>query len=110
MVYNIEVDGEHVFYVGESGVLVHNASAPTGFGAFGRAPLTFGSNFAKKIRKHIDQVRNRVAGQIDRIPSPGQGGVDRMQRIIQDRIAQGGGVRTTFGGENVWSFRDGGVS
>ncbi len=27
-VYNIEVEGDHVFRVGESGVLVHNASAP----------------------------------------------------------------------------------
>ncbi len=30
-VYTLEVDGEHVFYVGESGALVHNASsAPSG--------------------------------------------------------------------------------
>ncbi|QDU93267.1 DNA/RNA non-specific endonuclease [Lignipirellula cremea] len=29
-VYNIEVEGDHVYRVGESGVLVHNASAPSG--------------------------------------------------------------------------------
>jgi hypothetical protein len=28
VVYNIEVEGDHVYRVGESGVLVHNASAP----------------------------------------------------------------------------------
>ena len=30
-VYNIEVDGDHVYRVGESGVLVHNASAKLTF-------------------------------------------------------------------------------
>ncbi|MCX7399328.1 MAG: polymorphic toxin-type HINT domain-containing protein [Planctomycetales bacterium] len=30
-VYNIEVDGEHVFYVGEDGVLVHNTCPPNGY-------------------------------------------------------------------------------
>ena len=30
-VYNIEVDGDHVYRVGEQGLLVHNASAPCDF-------------------------------------------------------------------------------
>ena len=34
-VYNIEVEGDHVYRVGESGILVHNASAPPADQDFG---------------------------------------------------------------------------
>ena len=37
-VYNLEVDGEHVYYVGESGVLVHNA-----------CPIVLGETMATRV-------------------------------------------------------------
>jgi hypothetical protein len=52
-------------------------------------PPSFGENFAKKVRKHIDQVRNRGPMR-EAIPSPGRGGIERVQQIILDRVAQAG--------------------
>jgi hypothetical protein len=49
-VYNIEVDGDHVYRVGHQGLLVHNASAPCnkdtlpGYDCLAQCPL-FGSDF-----------------------------------------------------------------
>ncbi|WP_233903065.1 polymorphic toxin-type HINT domain-containing protein [Stieleria maiorica] len=37
-VFNLEVHGEHVYYVGDRGVLVHNTQRYNGTGAFGRDP------------------------------------------------------------------------
>ena len=99
-VYNLEVDGEHVYYVGTSGVLVHN-TCPT--------QVSFGKNFDKKVRKHIDQVRNRGPVK-DPIPSPSQGGAASVRKIITDRVAKGGGRRTTYAGEDAWAYEDGGVT
>ena len=72
-------------------------------------PVTFGKNFDTKVRKHIDQVRNR--GPIkDPIPSPGKGGIERIEQIIRDRVAQGGGRATSYADEAAVAFEDGGVT
>jgi hypothetical protein len=58
-VYNLEVDGEHVYYVGQGGVLVHNANGPClsvpsgtdvafGFSRHGNSTLV---GFADGLRK-----------------------------------------------------------
>ncbi len=75
----------------------------------GGVTLTFGENFSKKVRKHIDQVRKRYEGTVDDIPSPGKGGIDRVQQIIMERIAQGGGYAGTYAGEPATFYTDGGV-
>jgi hypothetical protein len=72
-------------------------------------PITFGENFAKKVRKHIDQVRNRGPVRED-IPSPGRGGLERVERIIRDRVARGAGRATAYAGEAAVAFEDGGVT
>jgi hypothetical protein len=71
--------------------------------------VSFGKNFDKKVRKHIDQVRNRGSMKED-IPSPGNGGIERVQEIIQQRVAQGGGRATIYAGDPAISFEDGGVT
>ena len=70
-------------------------------------PVTFGKNFDKKIRKHIDQVRNR--GDVQD-PIPGKGGIERLEQIIRERVSRGGGRETTFAGETAVAFEDGGVT
>ena len=72
-------------------------------------PVTFGDNFAKKVRKHIDQVRNRGPVK-DPLPSPGKGGIEELKKIIRKRVAEGGGRLTTFAGEPAIAFEDGGVT
>jgi hypothetical protein len=72
-------------------------------------PVTFGENFAKKVRKHIDQVRHRGPVR-EAIPSPGKGGIERVARIIRDRVAKGGGRATTYAGEAAVAYEDGGVT
>lgn len=72
-------------------------------------PVTFGENFAKKVRKHIDQVRHR--GPVPEvIPSPGKGGIERVAQIIRDRVAKWDGRVTTYAGEAAVAFEDGGVT
>jgi hypothetical protein len=78
------------------------ASSPSG-------PITFGENFAKKVRKHIDQVRHR--GPVpEAIPSPGKGGMERVKQIIRERVGKGDGRATTYAGEAAVAFEDGGVT
>ncbi|MBI1325749.1 hypothetical protein GC170_21520 [bacterium] len=72
-------------------------------------PVTFGDNFAKKVRKHIDQVRNRGPVK-DPLPSPGKGGIEEIEKIIRKRVADGGGRLTTYAGEQAVAFEDGGVT
>lgn len=72
-------------------------------------PLQFGQNFAKKVRKHIDQVRRRRPVMEDVAP-PGKSGIDRVEQIIRDRVALGGGRPTTFAGEAAEAFGDGNVT
>ena len=50
--YNIEVDGDHVYRVGEQGLLVHNASVPSTCTLPGFPPLEQKSTF--KIYKDFD--------------------------------------------------------
>lgn len=71
--------------------------------------MTWGKNVNTKIRKHIDQVRKR-GDVVDDIPTPGKGGIERVQEIIRDRVAQGGGRPTTYAGEAATAFDDGGVT
>ena len=72
-------------------------------------PVTFGENFAKKVRKHIDQVRSRGPVK-EAIRSPNRGGIERVEQIIRDRVAEGGGRPTTYAGEAAVAFEDGGVT
>jgi hypothetical protein len=72
-------------------------------------PVSFGENFAKKVHKHIDQVRSR-GPTCEAIPSPAKGGVERVRSIIQDRVARGAGRATKFAGEAAVAFEDGGVT
>jgi hypothetical protein len=101
----MEPSGERIEEASECGKEAPTEAAPpllTG-------PITFGENFAKKVRKHIDQVRNRGPVQED-IPSPGRGGLERVERIIRDRVATGAGRATTYAGEAAVAFEDGGVT
>jgi hypothetical protein len=72
-------------------------------------PLRFGQNFAKKVRKHIDQVRNRGPVR-EPIPSPAAGGIERVEEIIRDRVGRGGGRTTAFASDPAFAFDDGGVT
>jgi hypothetical protein len=69
----------------------------------------FGKNFDKKVRKHIDQIRNRGPVKED-IPSPGKGGIDRVEEIIRERAVLGGARAATYADEPVLAFEDGGVT
>jgi hypothetical protein len=70
----------------------------------------FGLNFLTKVRKHIDQVRRRVPGKIERIPRPDSGGAAQIEEIIASRVKKGGGRFTTFAGARAIVYEDGGVS
>ncbi|MGD0094705.1 MAG: hypothetical protein ABSE73_32750 [Planctomycetota bacterium] len=70
----------------------------------------FGLNFLTKVRKHIDQVRRRVPGKIERIPKPERGGAQQISEIIAGRVKKGGGRFTTFAGKRAIVYADGGVS
>jgi hypothetical protein len=72
-------------------------------------PVRFGKNFDKKVRKHIDQVRNRVSPP-ENIAAPSASGIDRVRRIIEDRVAAGRGRDTTFADEPAVAFEDGGAT
>jgi hypothetical protein len=120
MVYNLEVWGEHVYRVGKQGALVHN-TYPHGRGLPGVQSAAdsmmhasggprFGSNFAKKVRKHINQVRHRQPGVVDNIPSPGLGGIGQVESIIRNRVAQGGGELTTYAGQSAIRYIDDGMT
>ncbi|MBL4661912.1 MAG: hypothetical protein JKY19_16250 [Alcanivoracaceae bacterium] len=97
--YNFTVDDFHTYYVTKYGVLVHNINCD----------ISFGNNFNKKVRKHIQQVRNRTNGVIDDIPSPGKGGADVVKNIIKQRVLKGVGYVSKFAGETAQFFPDGNV-
>jgi len=114
LVYNLRIADYHTYFVGSRewgfSVWAHNAcggQAPHGAELEGE--VSFGKNFDKKPRKHIDQVRNRGPVKED-FPSPGRGGTERVEEIIRLRVAQGGGRATTYAGEAAIAFEDGGVT
>jgi hypothetical protein len=72
-------------------------------------PLDFGENFPKKVRKHIDQIRNRGPVR-EGILAPGKSGIKRVEEIVRERVAQGGGRATTFAGAPALAFEDGAVT
>ena len=66
-VYNIEVHGHHVYRITDDGILVHNKAQRRNLTPEEQlddlpdvppfsSEVTFGENFAKKVRKHIDQI------------------------------------------------------
>jgi len=69
---------------------------------------SFGKNTDKKIRKHINQVRNRHGYKQD-IPSPGNGGNEMVRNIIRDRVRQGGAEYRPYSGQPAYRFHDGKV-
>ena len=68
----------------------------------------FGKNTEKKIRKHIDQVRNRHGIKQD-IPRPRDGGNEIVKEIIRKRVEQGGGVYKPYAGQPAFRYFDGNV-
>ena len=70
---------------------------------------SFSKNFPKKVRKHIDQVRKRYNGHIDKIPSPNKGGIETVKNIIKNRVAQGRGYRSNYAGQPAFFYKDGNV-
>jgi hypothetical protein len=103
-VYNFEVSGAHTYYVAAHAargppILVHNMCAKAAAkkaakeqakegagkaskralsGVAGPDDIIWGKNFAKKARKHINQVRHR-ASIPDDIPKLNQGGLDKLK-------------------------------
>ncbi len=51
-VYNVEVDGEHVYCVGSGGVLVHNMCPVPPFSANERAIAVYLENLGRKVRRN----------------------------------------------------------
>lgn len=96
-VYNLEVQKEHTFYVSANALMVHNSC------------VKFGANFAKKVRKHINQVRNRYPGNKQSLLSPGKGGIEQVKKIVSDRVSLGGGYSSTYAGEAATFYPDGNV-
>ena len=70
---------------------------------------SFSKNFPKKVRKHIDQVRKRYNSHIDKIPSPNKGGIETVKNIIKNRVAQGGGYRSSYASQPAFFYKDGNV-
>jgi len=68
----------------------------------------FGKNTDKKIRKHINQVRNRYGSRQD-IPSPSKGGNEMVRDIVNNRVKQGGGVYKPYSGQPAFRYADGKV-
>ena len=79
-VYNIEVHGEHVYQVGELGVVVHNVSR-SGWGAFGwgkklKAPDTAIASLPAKVTLHkfasqtVEQILKAKKGSIKNAELP----------------------------------------
>ena len=71
--------------------------------------VNFGDNFKKKARKHVDQMRKRYEGKLDNIPKLGKGGFEKIQQIIKERVAEGGGYESTYSGQKATFYPDGGV-
>ena len=114
--YNLEVDGEHVYYVGKDGVLVHNAyqgTHPLGLkgkvGKGGRllTNLPGGHATAKSIFRKISKghkvtttttssgTRRRVVDGYDlRIPGTSQLRINPNGTVRIDIRMPGGGVET----------------
>jgi len=132
VVYNIEVQGQHVYQVGGLGVLVHNKAMKLAKGVphgplkpnvltkadsiLDVAGITYHpTKFLKKARKHIDQMRKRHPGTVTPIPAIRKdqaGAVSMIQDIINKRVAQGGGTIRPPGGSfpNTVEYVDGNVS
>jgi hypothetical protein len=72
-VFNIEVDGEHVYYVGQGGVLVHNAyhhSIPKYLGGDFQQPLT---NVSQAIHQ---QLHSMLRARWRALGLPPEGGIN----------------------------------
>lgn len=83
-VYNIEVEGDHVYRVGESGVLVHNASI---------------SNCLKKLEEPIDECNLEV----DNRSTSGKVLKDKTARKppAADEVSQADELSSQVGGQKV---------
>ena len=108
-IYNITHDDE---FVASQPPLISGTHSATG--GPGLEPddegddLNFGRNSDKKFRKHGDQIRNRNGVKED-IPKLNQGGRERYQQIIRDRVRQGNSYKGTYAGENARFYQDGRV-
>ena len=82
-VYNIEVDGEHVYQVGDSGVLVHNACATRGFS---RVKPRLETGNLKEGWTHVDArhiTGNHPKGAGDLFPSgTSQSQITRLAELL----------------------------
>jgi hypothetical protein len=89
-VYNIEVEGDHVYRVGESGVLVHNASAPCGGGC--DPPEGYAKSLRTTTARNVSWFDN---GSIV-IP------VAAEALVTKESVARGGSEFSTGPREPVW--------
>jgi hypothetical protein len=75
-VYNIEVHGEHVYQVGELGLVVHNVSSITGWGAFG-----WGTKLKAPVKPVSLPSMKKLTIDIDHIASGHMKGGSRVSPI-----------------------------
>jgi len=120
-VYNLDVQIDHRYFVADTSILVHNAEGGTCGGPYPiptpKNPqeipeVKWGSNMMKKFRKHIQQMRDRykkVGGEQDDLALD-DAGVEKIKKIIQDRVARGGGDKDTYAEEEVVKYVDQGVT
>lgn len=125
-VYNLQVNVDHVFHVGSSGLLVHNstngpcpikftlgswmARTVTGMGQFGRGLPSFKSNFLTKLSgRAVSRLLGRKISKISALqrqyPNAGIANLTKnnkaqMEALIQDlalkRVLRGGGTTGPF--------------
>ncbi|MEQ9406872.1 MAG: hypothetical protein RIK87_04065, partial [Fuerstiella sp.] len=99
-VYNLEVHAEHVYFVGENGVLVHNAGPKySGRGAFGRDPAPKGvaddlilqSSRRDAWRSSFGQPSEGL-GQLVRDLPKGHAARNDLARMLREIRSSGGAV------------------
>ncbi len=108
-VYNIEVEGEHVYRVGESGVLVHNASKPcekagrtATYG--GKRKLTFKDTSGKSVKITVGTSASVVLTPSNVGPRTGDlnspKNWNKLKDVAGSSIEIGHILASTLGGKN----------
>ncbi|MCP4676278.1 MAG: hypothetical protein GY854_12360 [Deltaproteobacteria bacterium] len=129
-VYNFQVADFHTYYVLQDGldatpVWVHNAKyAPKGAlhgplkpnvltradSILDAARPTFKSNWATKVTNKYSWLRDRIPGTKTLIEGSRSQKLAQAQKIIMDRVGQGGGTIVDHVGAKAIKYVDGGVS
>ncbi len=79
-VYNIEVDAEHVYYVGQSGVLVHNTCGPHNRVRW----VDENAAMSKRARKYDDGAIGARSNALTKMPQAPQ-----LMRTLEDGVTRG---------------------